>query len=182
MGNRMRVHHQKSLGQPVSRQTQVAAESSEAVVSHRSSPWGGHLIKMEVPTLGCGAFRQPFWSPAGALLRICVGCWSCSDGFSNNRGESPGWFSRSRLLGILRTARKVCGLLINNGAKLLLVRSLFIEDAPADSKNLFVRPEAGPCLQCVLHCFTFPDFYQQPHIWFQCFSNFTSPCTETSKL
>ena len=36
-----------------------------------------------------------------------------------------------------------------------VLRSLFIEDAPGDSKNLFVRPEAGPCLQCVLLFHTF---------------------------
>ena len=59
----MRVHHQKSLGHPISRQTEVAAETSEAVLSHRSCLWGGRLIKMEVPMLGCGAFRQSFGSP-----------------------------------------------------------------------------------------------------------------------
>ena len=32
-------------------QWEVAAETPEAVLSHRSCPWGGHLIKIDSKTL-----------------------------------------------------------------------------------------------------------------------------------
>ena len=33
-------------------QWEVAAKTPEAVLSHRSCPWGGHLIKIDSKTLG----------------------------------------------------------------------------------------------------------------------------------
>ena len=33
-------------------QWEVAAKTPEAVLSHRSCPWGGHLIKIDSTTLG----------------------------------------------------------------------------------------------------------------------------------
>ena len=37
-------------------QWEVAAETPEAVLSHRSCPWGGHLIKIDSKTLGTAWF------------------------------------------------------------------------------------------------------------------------------
>ena len=47
-------------------QWEVAAIRPEAVLSHRSCPWGGHLIKMETTTLG--EFRHPGSLPPGSLM------------------------------------------------------------------------------------------------------------------
>ena len=118
-------------------QWEVAAKTPEAVLSHRSCPWGGHLIKIDSKTLDTSRYCECTKQCCSVIFYVSFCDVSLTWSHIRYVQITTDHY-RSLQIRRFATASRIC---FSASPSLRHPRSIFIQKAPENSCDVLVRPE-----------------------------------------